>query len=91
MFKDLFKKSNFEWDYLYDWCLPINNNKTSKFSNGKITIMVNSSQTPMDLLEDKPIILHVNDHMIDPSKLIPPVDLRLHEDFANYDTSQIAL
>lgn len=24
MFKDLFISKNYEWDYIYDWCLPIN-------------------------------------------------------------------
>jgi len=24
MFKELFFREQYEWDYLYDWCLPIN-------------------------------------------------------------------
>ena len=24
MFKELFYKHNYDWDFVYDWCLPIN-------------------------------------------------------------------
>ncbi|KRX04546.1 Protein kinase-like domain [Pseudocohnilembus persalinus] len=38
MFKDLFVQKGYEWDYIYDWCLPINKQKMAKYQNGKITI-----------------------------------------------------
>jgi hypothetical protein len=54
MFKELFYREQYEWDYLYDWCLPINNNKQTTYSNGKITIQVNATQPNGE--EDNPPI-----------------------------------
>lgn len=38
MFKEDFQKHGYDWDYEYDWCLPIQGNKQTTHNNGKITI-----------------------------------------------------
>lgn len=42
MFKDLFYREGYEWDYVFDWCLPIQGNKNPKYTNGKISIIINT-------------------------------------------------
>jgi len=36
MFKELFYRENYEWDYIYDWCLPIAVKQTNNYDRSKL-------------------------------------------------------
>lgn len=42
MFKELFYREKYDWDFLFDWTLPIDSQVKSTWNNNKITINVNS-------------------------------------------------
>lgn len=62
MFKELFYREGFEWDYLYDWCQPINGSDTADWSNNKISIHINTNPPAST---NPPITLHINDKILD--------------------------
>ncbi|KAM3145968.1 hypothetical protein pb186bvf_001946 [Paramecium bursaria] len=64
MFKELFYKHNYDWDFVYDWCLPINGQKQNTYTNGKITIQINAQQLSGDD-EQHPITLQINEKVLD--------------------------
>eukprot|EP01017_Pseudomicrothorax_dubius_P029634 TRINITY_DN361_c0_g1_i2.p1 TRINITY_DN361_c0_g1~~TRINITY_DN361_c0_g1_i2.p1 ORF type:complete len:398 (+),score=85.14 TRINITY_DN361_c0_g1_i2:245-1438(+) len=43
LFKDLFIREEYEWDYMYDWALMAKEGKAASHSNGKIQIYLNSA------------------------------------------------
>lgn len=43
MFKELFYRESYEWDYMYDWCMPVNGKSTVTYSNEKISIQINTA------------------------------------------------
>ncbi|CAD8181451.1 unnamed protein product [Paramecium octaurelia] len=64
MFKELFQKHGYDWDYQYDWCLAINGQKTNTYNNGKITIQVNANQYDADE-NQPPITIQINEKVQD--------------------------
>ncbi|EAR85599.2 Serine/Threonine kinase domain protein (macronuclear) [Tetrahymena thermophila SB210] len=53
MFKELFYREKYDWDYLFDWCLPIDQQVKSSWKNNKITINVSSQQLERANNQDK--------------------------------------
>eukprot|EP00825_Cyclidium_porcatum_P048235 TRINITY_DN803_c0_g1_i2.p1 TRINITY_DN803_c0_g1~~TRINITY_DN803_c0_g1_i2.p1 ORF type:complete len:468 (-),score=109.82 TRINITY_DN803_c0_g1_i2:99-1502(-) len=72
MFKDLFYREGYEWDYVFDWCLPIQGNKNPKYTNGKISIIINTeppAQQPQQTNQQgAPITLHFENEKLDKDK-----------------------
>ncbi|EAS06784.2 kinase domain protein (macronuclear) [Tetrahymena thermophila SB210] len=61
MFKELFYRENYEWDYIYDWCLPIGGEKITSYSNGKISITINTNPPSA---QNPPVTLHINENVM---------------------------
>lgn len=41
LFHQVFLQQCYDWDFVFDWCLPIESNKNAAFHNGKFSIQVN--------------------------------------------------
>ncbi|KRX09104.1 Protein kinase-like domain [Pseudocohnilembus persalinus] len=63
MFKELFYREQYEWDYLYDWAIPRENNDKSNWTNNRISIQINTT---------KPIENENNQILNDNNELVTP-------------------
>ena len=67
MFKELFLRENYEWDFVYDWCLPISGQKIHEYSNGKVIVKVNTN--PLQQSSNPPITLQINEKVLEKSMI----------------------
>ncbi|EGR34276.1 hypothetical protein IMG5_018140 [Ichthyophthirius multifiliis] len=79
MFKELFYRNKYDWDYAYDWTLPIDNQPKSSWKNNKITINVNS----------QPVLNELNNQYQEIGDDGAPITLRLNQDIQDKGQAQL--